>query len=375
MPQASTPDQAGTPAGREPSRPNRDSQDSNPSKPGLSSIVSRLTFFRELYPSRTDRVQARKIVDLEPLESFDLDTLEAYDARISTDKSRGAGVRRTAVFKEGRVAEVLAGYWPSISRGGRFFSRSIHRGRYREVLTREEILQLEDAVSAHIARAIEEFRAQERELADILSDFGIGACDIESAKPKRCTTLIDNPMQSMAMDLALAADSVAAQLRVLDSLYYRRGLTRSESSERTQEEIRRAMHRLDGALRFVFRVAQRARSYCERTADAQFEQVRRDERRREQRRAQEEAARARERQASEARVRKIRAESDALWAGIEKERKAEQKERQARARKAAADAIEKSRQEAEEAFGPIAGEKDSSGTEPPLPAETVELAQ
>ena len=280
---------------------------------------------------------------------------------------------------------MLAGYWPSISRSGRFITRTIHRGRYREVLTNEQILELEDAVSAHLSRALEALRAEEGELKDALADFGISSSDIQSANPKRLTMLVDNPAQSMALDLALAADSVVAQLRVLDSLYYRRGLTRSESSARTQQEIRRAVNRLDGALRFVFRVAQRTRSYCERTAHEQFEQIRQDEERRRQRQADELAARAREDAASEERLREIRAESDALWAGIEKEQQAERRHRQDLARKAAAEAIERGRREAEASFGPFAAADGASGasgaidaadpapaqdsrTEPPAPA-------
>ena len=365
MPQASLPDPAANPAGSAPLPSGRSPQGSQSDKPAYSPRVRQLTTFHDFHHRRPSREHPRQVISLEGVDTFDLDTLEGANARVSADKSRGAAVRRNAVFKEGRVAEELGGYWVSLSRAGRFITRTIHRGRYREAITREEIFELEDAVAAHLARALEALRARERELADVLADFGIGAADVVSARPKRVTMLIDNPMQTMGLDLALAVDSVVALLWVLDSLYYRRGLTKSESSARTQADIRRAMNRLQGELLYVIKVAKKSHSYCERIADEQYGQLREDEERREKRRSAEEAARERQEQDSEERLRAVRAESDALWADIEKKRRAERRQKENAARKAAAAAIERSRRKAEAAFGPVGSRPDSAS-----PAET-----
>ena len=333
-------------------------------------LVRRFTNIRLNFSDGGSRRPPARIVNLKDGEVFDLDTLESDPAQLQVDLSQGAAVLRTISFREGIFHELLAGQWTQICRAGRFLDRTIHRGRYRDAISEDEIARFEDAGFGELTRHLEAMRARAREVAELLAEFGVRPEDIVGVSVKTFSAHICNPFQAMAFDLCQEADTLTSMLRVLDTFYYRRGLTRSASGAATREETTSIRHHVYGAIRAVIEPQDRLHSHLESIVRKQREQLAADEERRKNRAEAKHKAEAERKQQEAERRESAREKGEAVWSGVEARMQAERRKHRADARRQAREAAEEARRKAAESFGPIPAANGSgktrSGSEAPV---------
>lgn len=324
------------------------------------SIVDELTDIPRLERDFHNRVRAgAEVITLDRKTETNLEELSCSDGVIPVraNKTRGAGYQRVACFKEGEVAEQFAARWPEVSAASRFFSRGVRKNYYRAALTEEEIDELEEKVTGHISDEIDALKAKEQELLQTLAEFGLSEQSVTCANVFRLNLMIETAEQALMVDLAEAADNVSSLLHVLDTLYYRRGLTRSQSSEMTQKGVQNAMNTLGETTLFLVRSSRKTSRHCE----TQARQARQEREKAEKtRKAREEEKQAEDRR-KEAEKQELSRKADEILAEAERRRLAEKKAGEERVKRQAKEKIEADAEYAKEAFATHSVSTETSG--------------
>ena len=218
----------------------------------------RQTNSRQIFPdascgpqSEIDGLKDREIHDIDERGS-ELDKLDEV-------------VLRTFTFREETYFELLVREWPHICRAGRFLGRTMFLKCYKDVISEDQIVRLEEGVAHELSLCLKELRSRVVEVEQLLDGYGVYS---EAGHGKNLWTFcadISNPLAASALEFCQVADMLTALLRVLDSCCERRGLTRSESSAAIRKEMDAIHRRVSGAIRQVIEVQKQTRAYIERS--------------------------------------------------------------------------------------------------------------